>query len=187
MKLHFPLVCTMMLLCLANVALAAQDAPASSATWSGVLINSTCNVDEAFNEAAKCSANPPGTKLELYADSIRQVYQLDPQSKVTNPLGDSVTVTGGGSLGGTVRFTSHSHKDVCGSRPGCRPKSTAIFVARPVWPRADPRNTKGIEGNRPAVLPLRRLVPVLQRPTRSIAISQSAIREARNQAGGHQL
>jgi peroxiredoxin len=95
----------MFLLCLASVALAAQDAPASSATWSGVLINSTCNADEAFNEAAKCSANPPGTKLELYADSIRQVYQLDPQSKVTNPLGDSVTVTG--SLeNGTIHIAS---------------------------------------------------------------------------------
>jgi peroxiredoxin len=79
---------------LATMAVAAQNAPESPASWSGVLINSTCNADEAFNEAAKCADNPPGAKLELYADSIRQVYQLDPQSQVTNHLGDSVSVTG---------------------------------------------------------------------------------------------
>jgi peroxiredoxin len=82
------------LLLLAAVAVEGQSVPNNSATWSGVLINSTCTVEEAFNEAAKCAANPPGTKLALYADSIRQVYQLDPQGKVTNQLGDSVTVTG---------------------------------------------------------------------------------------------
>ena len=72
----------------------AQEAPANPKSWSGVLVNSDCNVDEAFGEAAKCEESGPGTKLELYADSIHQVYQLDPQSKVTSHIGDSVTVSG---------------------------------------------------------------------------------------------
>ena len=83
-----------MLLSLAAARGVAQIRPPNLHSWTGVLVNSTCTADEAFNEDDKCSEGGPGTKLELYADSIRQVYQLDPQSKVTNRLGDSVTVTG---------------------------------------------------------------------------------------------
>jgi peroxiredoxin len=84
-----------MSLCLLRaVTLHAQTAPATPTSWTGVLINSTCNADEAFNEAAKCSQGGPGTKLELYADSIRQVYQLDPPGKITGQMEDSVAVTG---------------------------------------------------------------------------------------------
>ncbi len=64
------------------VRLHAQTTPATPTSWTGVLINSTCNANEAFNEASKCSQGGPGTKLGLYADSIRQVYQLAPPVKL---------------------------------------------------------------------------------------------------------
>ncbi len=75
-------------------------------SWSGVIINSNCTADEAFAEAAKCTAKDvPGAKLALYDDTIRQVYVLDPQDPATGHLGDSVVVTG--TLeGNTIRVTS---------------------------------------------------------------------------------
>jgi hypothetical protein len=42
------------------------------------VVNATCNADEAFAEAAKCTAEAPGAKMALYDDTIRQVYVLDP-------------------------------------------------------------------------------------------------------------
>jgi peroxiredoxin len=74
--------------------LEAQNAPDNSASWSGVLISSACNIDEAFAESAKCTAEAPGATLALYDDTIRQIYTLEPQSQVTGHLGDSVTVRG---------------------------------------------------------------------------------------------
>lgn len=70
----------------------AQDA--RSGSWSGVIINGSCNADEAFAEAAKCTAETPGAALALYDDTIRQVYALDPQDQAKGHLGDSVTVEG---------------------------------------------------------------------------------------------
>jgi peroxiredoxin len=64
------------------------------ASWSGVIINASCTVDEAFAEAAKCTASTPGAGLALYDDTIRQVYALDPQEQAQGHLGDSVTVEG---------------------------------------------------------------------------------------------
>jgi hypothetical protein len=51
-------------------------------------------LDEAFAEAATCTDAVPGAKLVLYDDTIRQIYELDPQSEATGHLGDSVTVRG---------------------------------------------------------------------------------------------
>ena len=74
------------------VAYAADDARAGS--WSGVIINASCNADEAFAEAAKCTAEVPGTDVALYDDTIRQVYALNPQDQARDHVGDSVTVEG---------------------------------------------------------------------------------------------
>ena len=63
-------------------------------SWSGVIVNGSCNADEAFAEAAKCTAETPGAALALYDDTIRQVYALDPQDQAKGHLGDSVTVQG---------------------------------------------------------------------------------------------
>lgn len=75
-----------------TVAYAADDARTGS--WSGVIINASCNADEAFAEAAKCTAETPGAALALYDDTIRQVYALDPQDRAKGHLGDSVTIEG---------------------------------------------------------------------------------------------
>jgi len=77
-----------------NVAMAQQGSTANSGSWSGVIINSGCTVDEAFAEAAKCTDKLPGAKLVLYDDTIRQIYDLDPQTQAAGRLGDSVTVRG---------------------------------------------------------------------------------------------
>jgi peroxiredoxin len=78
-------------------ACAAAARPADDArpgSWSGVIINGACNADEAFAEAAKCTAETTGAALALYDDTIRQVYSLDPQDQCKGHLGDSVTVEG---------------------------------------------------------------------------------------------
>jgi len=73
--------------------LVGQNNPPNSGPWSGVIINGTCNVDEAFAELAKCTdAGMPGAKLVLYDDTIRKIYSLDPPT--TASLGDAVTVHG---------------------------------------------------------------------------------------------
>jgi len=74
--------------------LAGQSENAQESSWSGVIINASCNADEAFAEAAKCTAKEPGAALALYDDTIRQVYSLEPQDQAKGHLGDSVTVEG---------------------------------------------------------------------------------------------
>jgi peroxiredoxin len=78
----------------ATFALAGQSENTKAGSWSGVIINGSCNADEAFAEAAKCTAETPGAALALYDDTIRQVYALDPQGQAKGHLGDSVTVQG---------------------------------------------------------------------------------------------
>jgi hypothetical protein len=63
-------------------------------SWSGTLVSSSCNADEAFNESPDCTKNLPGAKLALYDDTSRVMYGLEPQESVTGHLGDSVTVHG---------------------------------------------------------------------------------------------
>lgn len=81
--------------------LAGQSMNSTSGSWSGVVINSTCNADAAFAEQPECiQKGVPGSKLSLYDDNIRQVYLLDPQEQATGHEGDSVTIRG--TLDGTT-------------------------------------------------------------------------------------
>ena len=81
-------------LSLAVFSLAGQSNPAKPSAWSGVLVTSACNADEAFNESPECFKNVPGAKIALYDDTNRVMYSLEPQEKVAGHLGDTVTVRG---------------------------------------------------------------------------------------------
>ena len=96
---------TLALLFASNPAMARQDSMTSSGSWSGVIINSGCTVDEAFAEAAKCMEKVPGAKLVLYDDTTRQIYDLDPQAQALGHLGNSVTVQGA-LEGSTIHVSS---------------------------------------------------------------------------------
>ncbi|HET6932874.1 MAG TPA: hypothetical protein VFI45_21300 [Candidatus Acidoferrum sp.] len=78
----------------AVLASAGQNTPPKPGAWSGVLVTSACNADEAFNESPECFKNVPGAKIALYDDTNRVMYSLEPQEKVTGHLGDTVTVRG---------------------------------------------------------------------------------------------
>ena len=73
---------------------ATQNNATKPGAWSGVLVTSACNADEAFNESSECFKNVPGAKIALYDDTNRVMYSLEPQEKVTGHLGDTVTVRG---------------------------------------------------------------------------------------------
>jgi hypothetical protein len=88
------LVCLVTLFCVAPFVLAGQNHMTNSGSWSGVIINSGCTVDEAFAEAAKCTEKVPGANLVLYDDTTRKIYDLDPQTQAVGHLEDSVTVHG---------------------------------------------------------------------------------------------
>jgi hypothetical protein len=66
----------------------------NSGTWSGTLVSSSCNADEAFNEVPDCTKNVPGAKVSLLDDTNRVMYPLEPQESVNAHLGDSVTIRG---------------------------------------------------------------------------------------------
>jgi len=74
--------------------LAGQNNVANSGSWSGVIINGGCTVDEAFVEAVKCTETAPGARLALYDDTTRQIYDLEPQTQVVGHLARSVTIRG---------------------------------------------------------------------------------------------
>ena len=71
-----------------------QENTPKAGSWSGVLVTSACNADEAFNESPECFKAVPGAQVALYDDTNRLMYSLDPQDKVTGHLGDTVTVRG---------------------------------------------------------------------------------------------
>jgi hypothetical protein len=73
---------------------AAQELAETSRAWSGTLVSSACNADEAFNESPECMKSVPGAKLALYDDTSRVMYGLEPQSAVKAGLGEVVTVRG---------------------------------------------------------------------------------------------
>jgi hypothetical protein len=73
---------------------AGQTKTAKPPAWSGVLVSSSCNADEAFAESPECTKDVPGAKLALYDDTNRVMYGLEPQEKVAAHLGDTVTVRG---------------------------------------------------------------------------------------------
>ena len=81
-----------------------QSMSAASGSWSGVIVSSACDADEAFNESPECLKAVPGASLALYDDTNRVMYGLEPQSLVRAALGDTVTVAG--TLeGDTIRVT----------------------------------------------------------------------------------
>src|SRR5277367_1931977 len=91
------LICAASVLFAAAISLHGQTNTANSTVnpglWTGVIINSTCTVDEAFAEAPKCTdPNAPGGGLVLYDDTIRHLYSLDPAT--TTKVGDAVSVRG---------------------------------------------------------------------------------------------
>jgi hypothetical protein len=88
------LFCVAAMLFTASLSLAGQNNPTKPGSWSGVLVTSACNADEAFNESPECFKNVPGAKIALYDDTNRVMYSLEPQDKVTAHLGDTVTVRG---------------------------------------------------------------------------------------------
>jgi peroxiredoxin len=108
---------TALALLVAAFATGVRGADTHDGTWSGVVVNATCNADEAFAEAAKCTAETAGAALALYDDTIRQVYVLDPQDQAKGHLGDSVTVQG--SLeGGAIHVASLKPFSEVGLRAG---------------------------------------------------------------------
>jgi hypothetical protein len=92
-----------------NTSNAARDSAGNLATnsrvWSGTLVSSSCNADEAFAEVPDCTKNVPGAKAALLDDTNRVMYGLEPQESVTAHLGDSVTVRGALD-GDTIRMAS---------------------------------------------------------------------------------
>ncbi len=82
------------LVSIAPLAFAGQNNATNSGAWSGILVSSSCNADEAFAESPECMKNVPGAKLSLYDDTNRVVYGLEPRESVTAHLGDTVTVRG---------------------------------------------------------------------------------------------
>ncbi|HLX84587.1 MAG TPA: hypothetical protein VKR59_11865 [Terriglobales bacterium] len=86
--------CLSTCLALAPLAFGGQVAVSNAGSWSGILVSSSCNADEAFNESPECMKNVPGAKLALYNDTTRVMYSLEPQESVTAHVGDTVTVRG---------------------------------------------------------------------------------------------
>ncbi len=76
------------------LAVAGQNSATKPGSWSGMLVSSACNADEAFAESPECTKNIPRAKLALYDDTNRVMYGLEPQPAVTPHLGDTVTVHG---------------------------------------------------------------------------------------------
>jgi len=82
------------LLSITPLAVAGQNNTTKSGSWSGILVSSSCNADEAFAESPECTQHVPGAKLALYDDTNRVMYGLEPQESVVAHLGDTVTVRG---------------------------------------------------------------------------------------------
>ena len=82
------------LLFLSPLTVYAQSGEPKSASWSGTIVYSSCNADEAFAESPECFKSAPGAKLALYDDTNRVMYSLDPQEPAVGHLGASVTVHG---------------------------------------------------------------------------------------------
>jgi hypothetical protein len=97
--------CLVLLFSTASLAVAGQNNATNSGSWSGILVSSACNADEAFAEVPDCYKDQPGAKLSLIDDTTRVTYELETQGPVAAHLGDAVTVRG--TLDGdTIKTTS---------------------------------------------------------------------------------
>jgi hypothetical protein len=76
------------------LSVAGQNNADNPASWSGTLVSSSCNADEAFNESSECTKDVEGAGYSLYDDTSRVQYRLEPQGAVTAHLGDTVNVRG---------------------------------------------------------------------------------------------
>jgi peroxiredoxin len=130
----------------AAIAPAGQSENTKSGSWSGVIVNGSCSADEAFAEAAKCTAETPGAALALYDDTIRQVYALDPQDQAKGHLGDSVTVQGA-LEGNAIRVASLRMFSEVGLRAG---QKAPAFSARDQFGKTQTLDT--LRGPRGTVL-----------------------------------
>ena len=92
MKKHL-LICVSAVWLFGGMNLGGQDKKPASA-WSGIIVYSSCNADEAFNESPECFKSAPGAKLALYDDTNRVMYSLEPQEPAAGHLGQVVTVHG---------------------------------------------------------------------------------------------
>src|ERR1700722_15608098 len=144
MRANFPLIWTLGLFFVSGLALARQSDNANSGSWSGVIINSTCSLDEAFAEAAKWTEKgDPGAKLSLYDDTPRQIFILDPQDQAVGHLGDSVTVSGT-IEGNTLHIASFKMLTDIGLAVG---RKAPAFTARDQFGREQSLDTlKGPKG-----------------------------------------
>jgi hypothetical protein len=88
------LYCLAVLFSISSLVIAGQNDVAKPGSWSGVLVTSACNADEAFAESSECFKIVPGAKVALYDDTNRVMYEIEPQEKITGHLGDAVTVRG---------------------------------------------------------------------------------------------
>jgi hypothetical protein len=86
--------CLVVLCSFACQVAAGQINALNSGSWSGTIVYSSCNPDEAFAESPECSRAAPGAKFSLYDDTSRVIYSLEPQQIIVGHLGDSVTVHG---------------------------------------------------------------------------------------------
>ncbi len=101
---HF-ILCLLVLFSIQPFALAGQKDVTNSGSWSGILVSSACNADEAFAEVPDCFKEQPGAELSLIDDTTRVMYGLETQGPVGPRLGDAVTVRG--TLDGdTIKTTS---------------------------------------------------------------------------------
>lgn len=75
--------------------LKAQDEKPTRNSWSGLILNGDCTLDEAFAESANCTEDRGSSaKLVFYSDTIRKLFELEPADRAVGHLGDSVTVEG---------------------------------------------------------------------------------------------
>jgi hypothetical protein len=72
----------------------AQTGKDTAGSWSGVIVYSSCNADEAFAESPECFKSAPGAKLALYDDTNRVMYSVEPQHLAASHLKDTVTIKG---------------------------------------------------------------------------------------------
>jgi hypothetical protein len=136
------------LLCLTTLGSAWQkDNVNPRSSWSGIIINSGCTVDEAFAEAAKCFENRgSGARLSLYDDTIRQIYELDAQDQAGHYFGESVTVEGT-LQGNTISVAEMKPLLAIGLQVGLK---APAFSARDQFGRE--QNLETLKGSRGTVL-----------------------------------